>query len=84
MTKSISALYENGVFKPLAKVRLKNKQRVQLTVVTNQRTATGSTKVKTKRRRASMKRAATAAPLVGIFKSAKGDLAKHHDDYLYR
>ena len=33
MARAINAMYENGVFKPLEKVRLKNKQRVRLTVI---------------------------------------------------
>ena len=37
MAKSIKALYEDGVFKPLDKVRLKNRQRVKLTVVESEK-----------------------------------------------
>jgi predicted DNA-binding antitoxin AbrB/MazE fold protein len=33
MARAFNAMYENGVFKPLEKVRLKNKQRVKLTVI---------------------------------------------------
>ena len=33
MARAINAMYENGVFKPLEKVRLKNKQEVKLTVI---------------------------------------------------
>jgi predicted DNA-binding antitoxin AbrB/MazE fold protein len=33
MSKVIDAVYENGVFKPSQKVRLKNKQRVQIKIL---------------------------------------------------
>jgi len=33
MAKTIKALYQDGVFKPLTKVQLKNRQRVELTVI---------------------------------------------------
>jgi predicted DNA-binding antitoxin AbrB/MazE fold protein len=33
MSKVIDAVYENGVFKPLAKIRLKDKQQVQIKIL---------------------------------------------------
>jgi len=52
MAKAIHALYEDGVFKPLAKVRLKNRQRVKLTVVENNKLSKRVAKPVAKRRRA--------------------------------
>ena len=53
MAKSIKALYENGVFKPLTKVRLKNRQRVKLTVVESKQPSKRLAKSTAKRRPAS-------------------------------
>jgi len=84
MAKSIKARYENGVFKPLTKVRLKNRQRVELTVREGE-----------KRNKPSAKSAARPAPnrgevmshpaykIVALFKSGVHDLSKNHDKHLY-
>jgi predicted DNA-binding antitoxin AbrB/MazE fold protein len=86
MGKSIDALYENGVFKPLSKVRLKNKQRVQLTVVESKKTSKRIAKA-TANRRSVMKgevRSHPAYGIVGLFKSGVHDLSQNHDKYLYQ
>ena len=86
MAKSINALYENGVFKPLSKVRLKNKQRVKLTVVESEKSSKRIAKA-TATRRSAMKREVTshsAYGIVGLFKSGVHDLSKNHDKYLYQ
>jgi len=36
MSKVIDAVYENGVFKPLEKVRLKNKQQVHIKIINDE------------------------------------------------
>ena len=87
MAKSIKALYENGVFKPLTKVRLKNRQRVKLTVVESKQSPKRFAKSKPKRRPASLRAGVAAHPayrIVGLFKSGLHDLSENHDKYLYQ
>jgi len=88
MAKSIKALYEDGVFKPLSKVRLKNRQRVKLTVVESEKLPKRLAKSTAKRRPASSGRGVAAAHpayrIVALFKSGVHDLADRHDHYLYR
>jgi len=87
MAKSIKALYEDGVFKPLDKVRLKNRQRVKLTVVESEKPSKRLSKSTAKRRPASSRVAVAAHPayrIVALFKSGVHDLSTRHDDYLYR
>ena len=86
MAKSIKALYEDGVFKPLSKVRLKNKQRVQLTVVESEKPSKRTAKTTPSRRLASGRAEVSshsAYRIVGLFKSGLHDLSKNHDKYLY-
>jgi predicted DNA-binding antitoxin AbrB/MazE fold protein len=86
MAKSIKALYENGVFKPLTKVRLKNRQRVKLTVVESKQSSKRLAKSTAKRH--ASRRVVVAAHLayriVGLFKSGLHDLSENHDKYLYQ
>jgi predicted DNA-binding antitoxin AbrB/MazE fold protein len=87
MAKSIKALYEDGVFKPLGKVRLKDRQRVKLTVVESEKPSKRLSKSTAKRRPASSRVAVAAHPayrIVALFKSGVHDLSTRHDDYLYR
>ncbi|MGH7826775.1 MAG: antitoxin family protein [Candidatus Binatia bacterium] len=86
MSKSIKALYEDGVFKPLSKVRLKNRQRVELTVVESEKSSKRVAKTARNRRPAPKRGEVTfhsAYRIVGLFKSGLRDLSKNHDDYLY-
>ena len=87
MAKSIKALYEDGVFKPLNKVRLRNRQRVKLTVVESEKPSKQLAKPAAKRRPTSSRGAVVAHPafrIVALFKSGVHDLSTRHDDYLYR
>jgi predicted DNA-binding antitoxin AbrB/MazE fold protein len=87
MAKSIKALYENGVFKPLTKVRFKNRQKVKLTIVESKQSSRRLTKSPAKRRPAPPRVDVAAHPafqIVGLFKSGLHDLSEHHDNYLYR
>jgi predicted DNA-binding antitoxin AbrB/MazE fold protein len=87
MAKSIKALYEDGVFKPLDKVRLKNRQRVELTVIESEKPSKQVAKPTAKRRPASGRIAVAAHPafrIVALFKSGVHDLSVRHDDYLYQ
>ena len=86
MAKSIKALYEDGVFKPFDKVRLKNRQRVKLTVVESE-PSKRPYKSTAKHRRASSRVDVAAHPafrIVALFKSGVHDLSARHDNYLYR
>jgi len=85
MAKSIKALYEDGVFKPLNKVRLKNRQRVELTVVASEKPSKRLAKSTAKRPASS--RVGIAHPayrIVALFRSSVHDLSVRHDHYLYR
>jgi predicted DNA-binding antitoxin AbrB/MazE fold protein len=85
VAKNIKALYQNGVFKPLTKVRLKERQKVELTVVESE-TVTKPTAKSVSRHRASSRTKVTLDPayrIVGLFKSGVRDLSKSHDKYLY-
>ena len=87
MAKSIKALYENGVFKPLSKVRLKNRQRVKLTVVESKQSPKRLVKSTAKHRSESRRVSVAAHPayrIVGLFKSGLHDLSENHDKYLYQ
>ena len=85
MAKSIKALFQNGVFKPLTKVRLKNRQRVELTVIKSEEQPKPASKAVNNRRPTArrLKVPHPASRIVGLFKSKGQDLAKDHDKYLY-
>ncbi|MBI4822939.1 MAG: antitoxin family protein [Nitrospirae bacterium] len=68
MPKTIEAIYERGVFKPLKKIRLNEHQRVELNVFTEAE-VDNITK--------------TALSIIGIGKSSFKDTAQKHDEYLY-
>ncbi len=68
MPKTIEAIYEDGVFKPLKKLRLSEQQKVELTILTENE-IDSMTK--------------TALDIIGIGKSSFKDTAKKHDEYLY-
>jgi predicted DNA-binding antitoxin AbrB/MazE fold protein len=87
MAKSIKALSEDGVFKPFDKVRLKNRQRVKLTVVESEKPSKRLYKSTAKHRPASSQVGVAAHPayrIVALFKSGVHDLSARHDNYLYR
>jgi predicted DNA-binding antitoxin AbrB/MazE fold protein len=68
MPKTIEAIYEDGVFKPLKKIRLNEHQKVELNIFTEDE-ITDITK--------------KALSIIGIGKSAFKDTAQKHDEYLY-
>ncbi|MBM4136267.1 MAG: DUF104 domain-containing protein [Nitrospira sp.] len=68
MPKTIEAVYEDGVFKPLKKIRLNEHQKVELNIVTADE-IDDITK--------------SAFGIIGIGKSTFKDTAYHHDEYLY-
>ena len=87
MAKSIKALFEDGVFKPLGKVHLKNKQRVQLMLVESKQSPKRAAKAAPRRGSATGRAkvsSQTAYRIVGMFKSGVRTLAENHDKYLYQ
>jgi len=68
MPNTIEAIYEDGVFKPLKKIRLNEHQKVELNVFTKDE-IDDITK--------------TALSIIGIGESTFKDTAKKHDEYLY-
>jgi predicted DNA-binding antitoxin AbrB/MazE fold protein len=87
VTKSIKAIYEDGVFKPFSKVRLKNKQQVKLTVVESEKLSKRIDKSTVNRRstaRHAKVTSGSAYRIVGLFRSGVHDLSKNHDKYLYQ
>lgn len=68
MPKTVEAIYENGVFKPLKKIRLTEHQKVELNIFTESE-IDDITK--------------TALSIIGIGKSSFRDTAQKHDEYLY-
>ncbi len=85
MARAFNAMYENGVFKPLEKIRLKDKQRVKLTLA--EKSFKRVAKSTVKRRQLPSQVDVDSHPaqrIVGLFKSGTHDLAKNHDGYLYR
>ena len=86
MANTIKALYEDGVFKPLTKVRLRNKQRVKLTVVESGKSSKRIAKSTANRRPAASGKEVTSHPayqIVALFKSGVHGLSKNHDKFLY-
>lgn len=84
MAKMIRALYQNGVFKPLTKVRLKDRQQVELAVIEREARLKPPTRAPRRRPAGGKGLAARSAyRIVGLFKSGLHDLSKHHDKYLY-
>ena len=70
MSKIIDAIYENGVFKPLRKVKYPEHKKLQLIIAAN----TESNKVK----KCSLK------GIIDVAKDCSdSDLSVHHDKYLY-
>lgn len=68
MPKTIEAIYEDGVFKPLKKIRLNERQKVELNVYTKDEID-------------DINKAAFS--IIGIGESAFKDTAQKHDEYLY-
>jgi predicted DNA-binding antitoxin AbrB/MazE fold protein len=86
VAKSIDALFENGVFKPLEKIHLKERQKVRLTVTESNKFVKQVSKKTAKARRTSRHFDVASHPshrIVGLFKSGIHDLSKNHDHYLY-
>ena len=70
MSESLKVIYENGVFKPLQKVNLKEHQKLELII-------------KRAIKDASVSKQKSPLRLIGLFESDVDDLAVNHDTYLY-
>jgi predicted DNA-binding antitoxin AbrB/MazE fold protein len=72
MPKSVKVTYEDGVFKPLQKVNLKEHQKFELIIKEISIKAPSSSKQNSPLR------------LIGLFESEIDDLSLNHDSYLYK
>ena len=68
MPKTIEAIYEDGVFKPVTKPRLKEHEKVELTISTKSEIDEA---VK------------NALSIIGVGESHYKEASVHHDEYLY-
>lgn len=68
MYKTVTAIYENGVFRPLKKVRLHEREKVELSIF-KENELNDTTK--------------TALSIIGIGKSSIKNSSEKHDEYLY-
>lgn len=74
MPKTIDAIYEDGVFKPLEKINLKHNKKIELVIFPIEGDIPDLVKAQKK----------TLSKLCGIGHSNLGDLSRNHDKYLYR
>ena len=79
MSQTVTAIYEDGVFKPLQKVNIKPHQEIELTISTKEEKDLA--KEDLQKLVESQKRA--LAKFIGKGRSAEGDLSENHDKYLY-
>lgn len=77
MTKTVNAIYEDGVFKPVKKVKLPEHERFRLTISTLE---VGESEIK--KTVAMQKRA--LKKLIGVGRSGLSDGSVNHDKYLYK
>ena len=73
MTTAVTAIYENGVFKPESPVDLKERTKVHLVIETTAEPTDDDDPTGWK----------TAMALKGCIKGAPPDAAENHDQYLY-
>lgn len=76
MTKIVNAIYEDGVFKPVKKVKLPEHERFRLTISTLDEGQTEIKKTVAMQKRALKK-------LIGVGRSGLSDGSVNHDKYLY-
>ncbi len=79
MSQTVTAIYEDGVFKPLQKVNIKPHQKIELTIST--REEKDLSKEDLQKLVESQKRA--LVKFIGKGRSAEGDLSENHDKHLY-
>ena len=76
MTKTVEAIYENGVFKPVKKVKLPEHERFKLIVSPVEEDEREIKKIVERQKRAVKK-------LIGIGHSGLTDVSANHDKYIY-
>lgn len=76
MTKTVNAIYEKGVFKPLKKVKYHEHERVKLTISPSEQDEAKSKRFVDRQKKAFLKIAGTGS-------SRLTDVSKNHDKYLY-
>ena len=79
MTKVVEAVYENGVFKPVRKVRLPEHERFTLVISPLEKAEEDETVIKKLVER--QKKALLS--IAGIGSSGLEDISENHDQYLY-
>lgn len=73
MAQTITAIYENGVFKPLEKIKLPNHRKIQLVILPSKEESSHLAKAQRK----------ALKKFCGIGKSGLTTVARNHDKYLY-
>jgi len=76
LPKIIEAIYENGVFRPLRKVKFREHERVKLTISSIEEDEQEIKKFVERQKKALLK-------LAGTGSSGLSDISKNHDKYLY-
>jgi predicted DNA-binding antitoxin AbrB/MazE fold protein len=71
MSKVIEAIFENGIFKPLSELPLKNRQRVRIEILSEEDESSVESQKK------------VLLKFAGVGKSHLTDVARDHDRYLY-
>lgn len=70
----IHAIYKDGVFKPLQKIKIKPNQKIELLIFPSEEEIPELVKAQKK----------VLSKLRGVGKSELSDLSRRHDKYLYR
>ena len=73
MYKSIEAIYENGIFKPLQKIDLEEHQKINLVILPTEKELNAWVESQKKE----------LNDIIGIGKSGLKDVSVKHDKYLY-
>jgi predicted DNA-binding antitoxin AbrB/MazE fold protein len=71
MSEAIEAIFENGIFKPLSKLRLKDHQRVRIEILSEEDEPSVEAQKK------------VLLKFAGVGESHLTDVARDHDRYLY-
>lgn len=74
MSNSVTAIYEDGVFRPLQKVNLPEHQKIKLIILQNEDDSINLVKFQKK----------ALTKLSGIGNSGFTDIARKHDKFLYK
>ncbi len=80
MSQTVTAIYEDGVFKPLQKVNIKPHQEIELTISTKEKTHFSEEELQ--KLLESQKKA--ISKFCGVGNSGLSDVSINHDKYLYQ